>query len=66
MVERETGRIRSAVLAAIEHVDQRLADLGPRAVLLEQDTGDAAHGSCSSEKRATMGEPLGIAALRSM
>jgi hypothetical protein len=32
------------VLAAIEHVDERLADLGPRSLFLEQDPGDATHG----------------------
>jgi hypothetical protein len=43
VVERKTGRIRPAVLAAIEHVDERLTDFGPRTLLLEQDAGYAAH-----------------------
>ena len=43
LVEGEAGRIRPAMLAAVEHVDQRLAQDLIGALRLEEDPGDAAH-----------------------
>ena len=43
VVEGEAGRVGAAVLAAVEHRDQRLADLAVVAVLLVEDPGDPAH-----------------------
>src|SRR5262249_37339213 len=50
MVERESGRIRSAMLTAIEHVDERFTDLGSRTTLLKQNAGYTAHGRRSSTR----------------
>src|SRR5262249_23495585 len=57
VVEGEAGRIRAAMLAAIEHVDQRLADFGLAVHVLVANPGDAAHG-WSSERFGTYARQL--------
>jgi hypothetical protein len=48
VVEREAGGVRAAMLTAVEHADERLADLGLRALALEQDSRYSAHGLVTS------------------
>ena len=62
VVEREAGRVGAAVLAAVEHADQRLADLASLAVaLLVEDPGDAAHRlTTPSSRERTPIIPLAI------